>query len=55
MALHVSQIWNCRSDRSVEWNHVSDKDKKKLGLIFEADGEFYMSNKVNIYFTIFTL
>ena len=36
--------WNGQwSDRSPEWKLVSDKEKEKLNLAFEHDGEFYMS------------
>jgi len=31
------------SDGSEQWNAISERVKKKLGLEFESDGEFYMS------------
>lgn len=31
------------SDKSEEWNSISEEEKKKLGLIFDDDGEFWMS------------
>lgn len=30
-------------DKSREWNMISDYEKRKIGLTFEADGEFWMS------------
>ena len=36
--------WNGKwSDGSPEWNLISTQEKEKLGLNFEHDGEFYMS------------
>ena len=29
--------------RSREWSVVSDEEKRQLGLMFDADGEFWMS------------
>jgi len=31
--------------RSAEWRFISESDKQSLGLIFDADGEFWMSYK----------
>ncbi|XP_044749533.1 calpain-B-like isoform X2 [Coccinella septempunctata] len=33
------------SDGAPEWRYILDADKKKLGLIFDNDGEFWMSYK----------
>ena len=33
------------SDHSPVWKFVSDEDKEVIGLTFEHDGEFYMSQK----------
>lgn len=31
--------------RSAEWRFISESDKQSLGLVFDADGEFWMSYK----------
>ncbi|KAG9508777.1 Calpain-A, partial [Fragariocoptes setiger] len=31
------------SDRSTEWSRIPDHEKRRLGLTFEADGEFWIS------------
>ncbi|KAK9885849.1 hypothetical protein WA026_013727 [Henosepilachna vigintioctopunctata] len=33
------------SDGAPEWRYISEDDKKRLGLIFDNDGEFFMSFK----------
>ncbi|KAE9522347.1 hypothetical protein AGLY_017259 [Aphis glycines] len=33
------------SDKSAEWRFISESDKQSLGLVFDADGEFWMSYK----------
>ncbi|KAL3284756.1 hypothetical protein HHI36_018898 [Cryptolaemus montrouzieri] len=33
------------SDGAPEWRYIADSDKKKLGLVFDDDGEFWMSFK----------
>lgn len=33
------------SDKSAEWRFISDSEKEELGLVFEYDGEFWMSYK----------
>ena len=36
--------WNGRwSDGSIEWNSISGREKDRIGLTFDDDGEFYMS------------
>lgn len=30
-------------DRSPEWRFIPDHEKEKLGLVFDVDGEFWMS------------
>ncbi|XP_014259622.1 calpain-A isoform X3 [Cimex lectularius] len=38
--------WNgAWSDKSPEWRYISDEKKEEIGLIFESDGEFWMSFK----------
>lgn len=31
------------SDKSSEWNNVPNHEKKRLGLVIDSDGEFWMS------------
>lgn len=31
------------SDKSPEWNYIPDYEKQKIGLVFDRDGEFWMS------------
>ncbi|CAB0012121.1 unnamed protein product [Nesidiocoris tenuis] len=33
------------SDKSAEWRFISDEEKQEIGLVFEYDGEFWMSFK----------
>ncbi|XP_065178959.1 calpain-5-like [Sycon ciliatum] len=49
--------WNgAWSDGSDEWKNVSEKERKKLGIVFEDDGEFWMSYDDWIkHFTNFTI
>ncbi len=34
--------WNgAWSDKSLQWTQLSESERRKLGIVFEADGEFW--------------